>query len=176
MSVKSLQRLEAWSRSKDFAVRIYREVLPLLPADERWNLNQQLRRSATSIPANIAEGFGRFYYQDNVRFCYNARGSLEETLSHLVMAHEMNFIQGPLFDSLEQDGEKLAQLISGYIAYLKRSRQGESEPGAGHAVHDGAAEYRIEAEDGTDVETDSTGTALDSQFSHHDSRRSRDER
>lgn len=101
MSVKGLERLEAWSKSKDFALRLYREVLPLLPQEEKWSLNQQLRRSANSIPANIAEGYGRFYYQDNIRFCYNARGSLEESLSHLVMALEMNYIPRVLFDSLE---------------------------------------------------------------------------
>jgi four helix bundle protein len=80
MSVKSLETLEVWKKSKEFAVRIYREALPLLPPEEKWNLNQQLRRASTSIPANIAEGYGRFYYQEIIRFCYIARGSLEETL------------------------------------------------------------------------------------------------
>ena len=92
MSLKSLETLETWCKARDFALRIYKEVLPLLPPEEKWNLNQQLRRSSLSIPANIAEGYGRFYYQDNVRFCYNARGSLEETLSHLSIAGEMNLI------------------------------------------------------------------------------------
>ncbi len=89
MSVKSLETLEAWCKSKEFSLRVYREALPLLPVEEKWNLNQQLGRSSVSIPANIAEGYGRYYYQDNARFCYNARGSLEETLSHLVIATEM---------------------------------------------------------------------------------------
>ena len=89
LSIKSLETLETWRKSKEFSLRIYREVLPVLPSEEKWNLNQQLRRSSLSIPANIAEGYGRFYYQDNIRFCYIARGSLEETLSHLVIANEM---------------------------------------------------------------------------------------
>jgi len=53
-----------------------------------------------SIPANIAEGYGRYYYQDNVRFCYIARGSLEETLSHLVLAHELNYISTNTYELL----------------------------------------------------------------------------
>jgi four helix bundle protein len=73
MSVKSLETLETRCKARDFALRIYREVLHLLSPEEKWSLNQQLRRSANSIPANIAEEYGRFYYQDNVRFCYNAR-------------------------------------------------------------------------------------------------------
>lgn len=141
MSIKSLETLEAWKKAKDFALRVYREVLPLLPSEEKWSLKQQLRRSTNSIPANIAEGYGRFYYQENIRFCYNARGSLEESLSHLVICYELEYIPKPLFDSLEQDGEKLTQLINGYIGYLKRSKQGQNEPGAKHSVQEDPAPY-----------------------------------
>jgi len=144
MSIKSLETLEAWRKAKEFALRVYREVLPLLPSEEKWNLNQQLRRSSNSVPANIAEGYGRFYYQDNIRFCYNARGSLEETLSHLVMCYELNYIPKTLFDSLEQDGEKLTQLINGYIGYLKRSKQGQNEPGFDHSIREDTVFYEIE--------------------------------
>jgi four helix bundle protein len=144
MSIRSLETLETWRKSKEFSLRIYREVLPLLPPEEKWNLNHQLRRSSLSIPANIAEGYGRFYYQDNIRFCYIARGSLEETLSHLVITHEMEFIPKALFESLEQDGEKLTQLINGYIGYLKRSKQGQNEPGANHSVREDFFSYEID--------------------------------
>jgi len=144
LSIKSLETLEAWRKSKDFSLRIYREALPLYPSEEKWNLNQQLRRSSLSVPANIAEGYGRFYYQDNIRFCYIARGSLEETLSHLVVTHELGFIPKPLFDSLEQDGEKLTQLINGHIGYLKRSKQGQNEPGANHSVCETFPPYEID--------------------------------
>ena len=144
MSVKSLETLETWKKSREFSLRVYREVLPLLPSEEKWNLNQQLRRSVLSVPANIAEGYGRFYYQDNIRFCYIARGSLEETLSHLVIAQEMEFIPKILFESLEQDGEKLTQLINGYIGYLKRSKQGQNEPGANHSVREDIVPYEVD--------------------------------
>ncbi|MEI2651674.1 MAG: four helix bundle protein [Microthrixaceae bacterium] len=139
MSVKSLETLEVWKKAKEFALRIYREVLPLLPPEEKWNLNQQLRRSSSSVPANIAEGYGRFYYQEIIRFCYISRGSLEETLSHLVLCCELDYLPKPIFGSLEQDGEKLTQLINGYIGYLKRSKQGQNEPGANHAIREGIA-------------------------------------
>ena len=141
MSVKSLETLEVWKKAKEFCLRIYREVLPLLPSEEKWNLGQQLRRSSSSIPANIAEGYGRFYYQEIIRFCYIARGSLEETLNHLVICHEMRYLPKTVFDSLEHDGEKLTQLINGYIGYLKRSKQGQNEPGANHAVREDESPY-----------------------------------
>lgn len=144
MSIKSLESLETWKKAKEFALRIYHEVLPQLPPEEKWNLNQQLRRSSNSVPANIAEGYGRFYYQENIRFCYNARGSLEETLSHIVMCHELNYISPASFESFEQDGEKLTQLINGYIGYLKRSKQGQTEPGANHSVRDDETPYSVD--------------------------------
>lgn len=144
MSIKSLETLEAWKKAKEFTLRVYREVLPLLPSEEKWNLNQQLRRSSNSVPANIAEGYGRFYYQDNIRFCYNARGPLEETLSHLVMCYELKYVPKTLSDSLEQDGEKLTKLINGYIGYLKRSKQSQNEPGANRSVYEDIAPYEID--------------------------------
>jgi four helix bundle protein len=144
MSIKSLETLEVWNKAKGFALRVYREVLPLLPAEEKWNLNQQLRRSSNSVPANIAEGYGRFYYQETIRFCYNARGSLEETLSHLVLCFELKYIPKVLFDSLEQDGEKLTQLVNGYIGYLKRSKKGNQEPGVSRSSHEASARYEID--------------------------------
>ena len=123
-------------RAKDFALKIYREVLPLLPAEEKWVLNQQIRRSCTSISANIAEGHGRFYYQENVRFCYIARGSLDETLSHLIFCHEVGFIPAEIYKALENESEEISKMLHGYIAYLKKSKQGDSEPGANSTVRE----------------------------------------
>jgi four helix bundle protein len=132
MSLEGLNRLKVWVKAKEFAVAVYKKVLPLLPSEEKWNLNQQLRRSAISVPANIAEGYGRFYYQDNVRFCYNARGSLEEILSHLTVAHELNYISEVLYRELMNDGDEIDRMLNGYIAYLKKSKQGANEPGANY--------------------------------------------
>jgi four helix bundle protein len=121
----------------------------LLPAEEEWGLCKQLRRSATSIPANIAEGHGRFYFQDNVRFCYNTRGSLEETLSHISFCFKVKYIPEALYKEFEQEGEKLSQLLNGYINYLKRSKQGISEPGANFAVHELQVPYTTDSAEAT---------------------------
>ena len=144
MSVDGLKRLKVWEKAKDFAVKIYKQVLPLLPQEEKWSLNQQIRRSSTSISANIAEGHVRFYYQDNVRFCYNARGSLEETLSHLIVCFEAGLIAETVYKELESEGEEIEKMLNGYIAFLKKSKQGENEPGANHKVREEAEPYNIE--------------------------------
>jgi four helix bundle protein len=143
MSITALEQLDAWCKARDFALKVYRKVLPLLPAEEKWGLNQQIRRAANSIPANIAEGHGRFYYQDNVRFCYIARSSLEETLSHIVMTHELKYIPTELYQEIAGDGEALTRLINGYIAYLKKRKQGANEPGANYMVREAEAVYEI---------------------------------
>lgn len=140
--MQGLRRLKVWVRAKDFALKIYEQVLPLLPAEEKWNLNQQLRRSSLSISANIAEGYGRFYYQDNVRFCYLARGSLEETLSHLVFAFEMKYIPITLYEEFESEGEEIDKMLNGYISFLKKSKQGANEPGGNSSTQEDSSPIR----------------------------------
>jgi four helix bundle protein len=144
MSVSGLEKLDVWCKARDFAVRVNKEILSLLPLEEKWSLNQQVRRSSQSIPANIAEGHGRFYFQDNVRFCYISRGSLEETLSHIVYAYKVGYISETLYKSFVVEGENLNRLINGYIGFLKKSKQGANEPGANYSVHENSSDYAIE--------------------------------
>jgi four helix bundle protein len=141
MSVSGLEKLDVWCKARDFAVRVHKELLPLMPIEEKYALSQQVRRSSQSIPANIAEGHGRFYFQENVRFCYIARGSLEETLSHIVHAYKVGYIPEALYKSLAVDGENINRLINGYIGFLKKSKQGANEPGANYTIRDQPSDY-----------------------------------
>jgi four helix bundle protein len=143
-NIQGLETLEAWKKARAFVLVVYQEVLPLLPADEKWHLNQQIRRATQSVPANQAEGHGRFYYQDNVRFCYIARGSLTETYTHLLLAHNLKYISNELFNRLKSQIEELIRIINGYIAYLKRSKRGEKEPGANYTFREEPTEYLTE--------------------------------
>jgi four helix bundle protein len=143
-NIQGLETLEAWKKARALVLVVYQKVLPFLPAEEKWHLNQQIRRSAQSVFANIAEGHGRFYYQENVRFCYIARGSLTETYTHLVLAHDMGYISDNLFNRLKSQIDELIRIINGYIAYLKRSKRGENEPGAKHFVQEAPANYFIQ--------------------------------
>jgi four helix bundle protein len=151
MTVMNLDQLEVWRLARDFAVLIYKKVVPLLPAGEKYNLADQLKRAASSVPANIAEGHGRFYFQDNVRFCYIARGSLTEVQSHLALAKELGFITDEIYASTTREAEAVARSINGWIAYLKKAKTGMNEPGANHIIHELQPPYLIE--DSTDQDS-----------------------
>ena len=144
MTVMNLDKLEVWVRAKEFVISIYKQVIPHLPADEKWNLTQQLKRSAQSIPANIAEGHGRFHFLDNVRFCYIARGSLTEVQSHISLAHDLGFISDEIYHRVTIDAESIGKQLNNYIAYLKRSKHGEKEFPAGYTVKEISASYILE--------------------------------
>ena len=91
-----------------------------------------------------------------MRFCYNARGSLEETLSHLVFAVEAGFISEELYKELEREGKEIDKMLNGYIGYLKKSKKGANEPGANYAIREETESYYTASlEDSTDLnETD----------------------
>src|SRR3989304_2894508 len=120
MTVMNLDKLEVWVRAKDFALVIYKEVVPHLPADEKWNLTQQLKRAAQSIPANIAEGHGRYHFLDNVRFCYFARGSLTEVQSHMALARELGYLPDETYKRMTTHAKSIGkQLNSGAAGVIR---------------------------------------------------------
>jgi four helix bundle protein len=136
MAVMNLDQLDVWKRGWDFAVQVYKEVVPLLPASEKYNLSDQLKRAVTSVPANIAEGHGRYHYLDNVRFCYIARGSLTEVQSHLSLANSLGYLSDDIYKRITSNAESIAKQLNNYIAYLKRSKQGEKDFPGGYSVRE----------------------------------------
>lgn len=95
------------------------------PNDEKYRLTDQIIRSSKSVTANIAEGNGRFYYLENVKFCRIERGLLEETLEHLITAFDAKYISVEILPQEKLQHEKCMQLINGYIRYLRNSKKGE---------------------------------------------------
>ena len=152
MTVMNLDKLEVWVRAKDFSLVIYKEVVPNLPADEKWNLTQQLKRAAQSIPANIAEGHGRYHFLDNVRFCYIARGSLVEVQSHLALAHDLGYLSDEIYKRMTVHTESIGKQLNNYIAYLKRSKLGEKEFPSGYTVCEESEPYILDKLDKSSID------------------------
>lgn len=90
------------------------------PSDEKYELTRQIKRSSRSVTANNAEGYGRHHHQENVQFCRQARGSLTETLDHLITAADEGFIDDSTLQALRSDYESAIRLLNGYINYLRR--------------------------------------------------------
>lgn len=85
-------------------------------------MGDQLLRAARSTTANIAEGYGRFHYLDNAKFCSNARGSCWEVLDHLITARDEEFVPEELLVRGREFVGHAVRLINGYMKYLKRTR------------------------------------------------------
>jgi len=119
-SVNSFEDLECWKAARAVRLFVARKVVPGLPKEERFRLGDQLLRAARSISANLAEGYGRFHFLDNSKFCSNARGSACETLDHLITAHDEGMIDAGILNEGRGLLEACIRLINGYMAYLKR--------------------------------------------------------
>ncbi|VGO12131.1 hypothetical protein PDESU_00682 [Pontiella desulfatans] len=91
-----------------------------LPREEEYRLKDQIIRSSRSITANIAEGYGRHHHQENIQFCRTARGSLTETLEHLNVALDEEYLTAEVYGTLRVLLEDAWKVLNGYISYLKR--------------------------------------------------------
>jgi len=119
---QGLETLQVWQRAVDFAVEICQDLVPCLPPDEKWALASQLRRAAQSIPANIAEGYGRYTYQGTIRFCYIARGSIAETKTHMIVAYRLGYIEESIHRRYLNQLDELAKMLHGYIGHLRKQK------------------------------------------------------
>ncbi len=89
--IQSYRDLEVWQVSMDLAAMCYQRSR-LLPREELFGLTSQIRRAASSIPANIAEGYGRGTRKDYTRFLEIAQGSVKELETHLLLAHRVELL------------------------------------------------------------------------------------
>jgi four helix bundle protein len=119
--IMSFEDLECWKAGRDLRLYVSRKLLPLLPPDEKYRLGDQVTRAARSVPANIAEGYGRNHYLDNAKFCRNAMGSCCEVLDHAICAHDEGWISDEMLRVIRSKVDGTGKLLNGYIAYLKRA-------------------------------------------------------
>jgi four helix bundle protein len=123
MGFQTFEDLEVWKKSRD--LRIFVKKLTLkFPNEEKYVLGNQVLRSSRSIGNNIAEGYGRYFYQENIQFCRIARGSLEETLDHLIIAFDEGYISTQDLTDFRSLHNDCLKLLNGYISYLKKAKSG----------------------------------------------------
>jgi four helix bundle protein len=115
---QSFTDLELWKNARDLKNELY-NLVKTFPSCEKFRLADQIVRSARSINSNIAEGYGRFTYKDQLRFCIQARGSLFETSNHLFDAFDCNYISQVELEDFSVKIEKVRKLLSGYISFIR---------------------------------------------------------
>ena len=117
MSVRNYRDLIAWQKAMDFAEEVYR-LSKSFPSEERFSLTAQLRRAATSVPSNIAEGEGRFSKPDFRRFLSIAHGSLRESETQLLLAVRLGYLDAVSVSRAQEIASETGRLIQGLAKSL----------------------------------------------------------
>jgi four helix bundle protein len=116
--------LEVWKKCKKLRDELW-GICKTFPKDEKYRLADQIIRASRSATACIAEGNGRFHYQENIQFCRQARGSLTEIIDHLDVSLQCEYIDSTVFDEYVEKIKRAIWVLNGYIAYLKKQKQKE---------------------------------------------------
>lgn len=110
--------LEVWRESRILVKMVYETIQPF-PKEEMYGLQSQIKRSAISIPSNIAEGCGRNHIKDTIQFLYIARGSAFELETQLYLSLDLNFIDEQQLNILLDKLKWIRILLAGFIKYHK---------------------------------------------------------
>ncbi|MBS1503159.1 MAG: four helix bundle protein [Bacteroidetes bacterium] len=118
--------LETWRQARKIRMMIF-QLVKEFPQEEKFRSADQLVRCSRSITNNIAEGHGRYHYKDNVKFCVIARGSLSETLDHMIIAKDEGIIADSTLDAFRKEFDQCLKLLNGYIHFIKKKGTDELE-------------------------------------------------
>ena len=121
-SYKDFTTLDAWSKARSVRSFFYDKIIPRLPSEEKYNLNTQIRKASVSSTANIAEGYGRFHYQEGIQFYRVSRGSLYELKDHLISCFDNKFIDKEIYDTGMSLIEDAKYTLNGYIKYVQSKK------------------------------------------------------
>lgn len=117
----TFETLEVWKMARDLRIKIA-NLVKTFPQEEKYRLIDQIVRSSRSVTANIAEGYGRYHYQENIQYCRQARGSLFELLDHLYVALDEQYIPSNLFTDLKAEAFRVIKILNGYINHIKNQK------------------------------------------------------
>ena len=122
--IKNFYDLDTWKKAHKLVLEIY-QITKDFPKDEIYGIVSQLRRAASSITANIAEGFSRYHFKDKIRFYYQARGSVAEVQNFLLLAKDLSYIDLETCRELGERANKVRQLINGLIRSIDNQASNE---------------------------------------------------
>jgi four helix bundle protein len=116
--MKSYKELDVWQKAVSLAIDIYK-IAEKLPHSEKFGLASQIQRAATSVPANIAEGWGRGSTKEYIQFLHIARGSLLELETHIIITQKLDYISNDQLNEICGSIEGIAKMLNRLINTLK---------------------------------------------------------
>lgn len=119
--IKSFEDLVCWQKARMLRNDV-KELIKRFPDYEKYELVSQMRRASRSVTHNIAEGYGRFHYQENIQFCRIARGSLHELLDQFITALDEKYISDEAYNKYKKQVNSCLAMLNGYINYLNRAK------------------------------------------------------
>lgn len=120
--MKSHKDLDVWKRSIVFVTEIYR-ITKTFPNKEKYGIINQMRRSAVSVPSNIAEGSARNSRKENIQFLYVALGSLSELETQIIISNNLEYISEELLETFQKEILEIKNMTIGLIRYLSRQKK-----------------------------------------------------
>ena len=122
IKIQHFTHLHAWQKNHQLVLEVYK-LTKKFPKDELFGLTSQIRRAACSITANIAEGYGRYYYKEKKRFYTIAKGSSSEVQNFLIVAKDLDYINKKEFDKIKIISFEGFKLICGLIHSTDKSNE-----------------------------------------------------
>jgi four helix bundle protein len=122
MAKGDFRDLDVWQACKEIRKDVW-FLCKTFPGEEKYRLSDQMIRASRSSTACIAEGYGRFHYQETIQFCRQARGSLYELIDHLHTGAECGYIGAEKAEELIHRIKNAIRMLNGYVKYLKQRKE-----------------------------------------------------
>jgi four helix bundle protein len=119
--MKSFRDLKVWQKAHQLALAVYKSTRSF-PKDEIYGLTSQMRRAASSVPANIAEGCGREGDAEFGRYLQISMGSASELAYHLLLARDLNYVQGATYEDLTKHVTEVKRMLASLLRKVKADR------------------------------------------------------
>jgi four helix bundle protein len=111
--MRDFKKIQVWEKAHQLTLRLYKATSSF-PKEEIYGLTSQIRRAAASIPANVAEGCGRDTQAELARFVHIAGGSASELEYHLILAHDLGYIDDIAYPELDSAVNEIKRMLNGF--------------------------------------------------------------
>lgn len=117
--MRDYQKIDVWKKAHLFTLMVYKEILPIMPVEERFALAQQIRRATYSIPLNIVEGSGKHTDKDFASYLDNALGSAKEVHYTFMLIKDLNYIHEDLYELISKSINEIIAMLIAFIKFLR---------------------------------------------------------